>query len=211
MGTDLFDGEVLRLSTPEFEHIFSAIFEPAVRGGGYAIYDGYSSDLSKTGDIVCSTGSTAGILFYGEEITYPDNTKERVDYSVLPYPTFAGGKKNCHPARERLDGGQIYPPGKEEAAAVFLKWFTRPEQNMCFVASTGYLPVTHQAFAQHMEREIAENENPNIRKLLRTAIYTHGGEYDFYIPPVFDRFNVVSKDFERDFLAAAMRGGANDI
>ncbi|MFY9188376.1 MAG: extracellular solute-binding protein [bacterium] len=203
MGTDLFDGEVLRLSTPEFEHIFSAIFEPAVRGG-YAIYDGYSSDLSKTGDIVCSTGSTAGILFYGEEITYPDNTKERVDYSVLPYPTFAGGKKI---AIQRGSGWTVAKstPEKEEAAAVFLKWFTRPEQNMCFVASTGYLPVTHQAFAQHMEREIAENENPNIRKLLRTAIYTHG-EYDFYIPPVFDRFNVVSKDFERDFLAAAMRG-----
>ena len=33
-----------------------------------------------------------GILFYGEEVTYPDNTKEKVEYAVLPYPIFEGGK-----------------------------------------------------------------------------------------------------------------------
>lgn len=73
IGGDLFNGERLDLSSSEFERIWNAIYEPAVRGG-YAIYDGYSSDLSKTGEIVCSTGSTAGILFYGTQITYPDNT-----------------------------------------------------------------------------------------------------------------------------------------
>ncbi|HBD85936.1 MAG TPA: ABC transporter substrate-binding protein, partial [Clostridiales bacterium] len=93
-------------------------------------------------------------------------------------------------------------PEKEEAAALFLKWFTAPEQNMRFVASTGYLPVTGQAFTNHMEREIAENINSNIQKLLRTATVVHG-EYDFYIPPVFDRFNIVGSDFKADFLAIA--------
>ncbi|MGI6404015.1 MAG: extracellular solute-binding protein [Oscillospiraceae bacterium] len=200
MGASLFYGEALRLDTPEFERIWNAVFEPAVKGG-YAIYEGYSSDLSKTGDILCSTGSTAGILFYGEEITYPNNVKEAVAYTVLPYPIFENGKKI---AIQRGGGLAVAKstPEKEEAAALFLKWFTSPEQNMRFVASTGYLPVTNQAFTHHMEREIAQSNNPNIQKLLRTATTVHG-EFDFYIPPVFGDFNAVSSRFEAKFLAIA--------
>ncbi|MEG6520379.1 extracellular solute-binding protein [Desulfotomaculum sp. 1211_IL3151] len=200
MGVSLFDGEKLRLDTPEFERIWNTVFEAAVKGG-YAIYDGYSSDLSKTGDILCSMGSTAGILFYGEEITYPNNVKEAVKYTVLPYPTFEGGKKI---AIQRGGGLAVAKssPEKEEAAALFLKWFTSPAQNMRFVASTGYLPVTGRAFANHMEREITQNNNPNIQKLLRTATTVHG-EYDFYIPPVFDAFNSVSGSIEANFFTIA--------
>ena len=140
MGTSFFEGEQLRLNTPEFERIWNAVFEPAVRGG-YAVYDGYSSDLSKSGDILCSTGSTAGILFYGEEITYPDNTKEAVEYAVLPYPSFESGEKIAIQRGSGLVTAKS-TPAKEEGAALFIKWFTAPEQNMRFVASTGYLPVT---------------------------------------------------------------------
>lgn len=200
MGTSLFEGEALRLDTPEFRRIWDMLFESAVKGG-LAIYDGYSSELSKTGDILCSTGSTAGILFYGEEITYPNNTKEAVEYTVLPYPVFADGKKI---AMQRGGGLAVTKstPVKEKAAALFLKWFTASEQNMRFVSSTGYLPVTGQAFTEHMESEIARNSNSNIQKLLRTAVVVHK-EYDFYIPPVFDNFNTVSDGFEAGFLAIA--------
>ena len=200
MGSSLFEGETLRLDTPEFERVWSVLFEPAVKGG-YAIYDGYSSDLSKTGDILCSTGSTAGVLFYGEEITYPDNTKKSVEYAVLPYPTFESGKKIAI----QRGGGLVVAkstPEKEKAAALFLKWFTSPEQNMRFVASTGYLPVTGTAFTDHMQREIMQNSNPNIQKLLRTAMTVHE-EYDFYIPPVFNDFNTISERFEASFRSIA--------
>jgi multiple sugar transport system substrate-binding protein len=200
MSTSIFDEQQLRINTMEFKRIWNTIFEPAVRGG-YAIYDGYSSDLSKTGDILCSTGSTAGILFYGDEITYPNNIKETVEYAILPYPTFEGGKKI---ALQRGSGLAVAKstPQKEEAAALFLKWFTSPEQNMRFVASTGYLPVTEEAFVNHMEQEIANNNNPNIQKLLRTATKVHK-EYDFYIPPVFDSFNTINREFEASFLTLA--------
>lgn len=200
MGTSLFHGEELQLNTPEFERIWNVVFEPAIKGG-YAIYDGYSSDLSKTGDIICSTGSTAGVLFYGEEITYPNNTKEKVEYSILPYPTFEGGKKI---AIQRGSGLIVAKstPEKEEAAALFLKWFTSPEQNMHFVSSTGYLPVTNRAFTDHMEGEIAENGISNVQKLLRTAVDVHK-VYDFYVPPIFDGFNTISRGFESGFLTLA--------
>ncbi len=198
LGTSPFEQEKLRLDSPEFERIIGVLLEPAIRGG-YALYDGYSSDLSKTGDIVCSTGSTAGILFYGNEITYPDNTKEEVEFTVLPYPIFIGGKKV---ALQRGNGMAVAKstPQKEEAAAVFLKWFTAPEQNMEFVASTGYLPVTNEAFTNYILPEIANNENSNIRKLLRAAVTVYE-DYDFFIPPVFEGFSQTGKQLEQTFLA----------
>lgn len=202
IGGDLFNGERLDLSSSEFERIWNAIYEPAVRGG-YAIYDGYSSDLSKTGEIVCSTGSTAGILFYGTQITYPDNTTEDVEYTVLPFPTFEGGEKVAIQRGAGIVAAKSTSQ-KEKADAVFLKWFTAPEQNMRFVASTGYLPVTNDAFKNSMEQEIANNENENIRKLLRTAITVHS-QYDFYIPPVFESFNDVSGGYESELISMAVK------
>jgi multiple sugar transport system substrate-binding protein len=200
LGGNLIKNESLQLSSPRYRHIWECIYEPAVKGG-YAIYDGYSSDLSKTGEIICSTGSTAGILFYGSEIIYPDNTTEQVKYTVLPFPLFKGGEKV---AIQRGSGMIVASstPEKEKAAAVFLKWFTAPEQNLKFVSSTGYLPVTHQAFNNIAEHENSLHKNENIKKLLEAAIKVHQ-EYDFFIPPVFDAYNSLSKKYEQEMKALA--------
>lgn len=205
LGEDFVDpaAEALDLASPAFRQMAGTLFRPAILGG-IAVFDGYSSDLSKTGDILCSTGSTAGILFYGTTITYPDNTSEEVEYTVLPYPVFAGGEKI---AIQRGSGVCVArsTPEKEEAAALFLKWFTAPEQNMRFISSTGYLPVTNAAFGDIMERKVANVEVENIGKLLSTAI-TMQKEYDFYIPPTFDSFDALGKDFERAFKDAILAG-----
>lgn len=200
LGDKFIENKRLQLDNENYRRIWSFFMEPAVKGG-FAIYPGYSSDLSKTGEIVCSSGSTAGILFYGDEITYPDNTTRKVEYTILPFPTFAGGEKI---AIQRGSGMIVAKstPVKERAAAIFLKWFTAPEQNMRFVASTGYLPVTHEAFENSITKEIASNENENIRKLLKAAITVHT-ENDFYIPPVFDEFDSLSKSYEIDIIQAA--------
>ena len=58
LGSSIFSGEALSLENEKFDHIFDTVYAPAVEGG-IAIYDGYSSDLSKTGDLICSTGSSA--------------------------------------------------------------------------------------------------------------------------------------------------------
>lgn len=200
LGDNLIEDKGLQLDNDNYRRIWSFFLEPAVKGG-FAIYQGYSSDLSRTGEIVCSSGSTAGILFYGDEITYPDNTTRKVEYTILPYPTFADGKKIAI----QRGGGMIVAkstPLKEKAAAIFLKWFTAPEQNMRFVASTGYLPVTHEAFENSISKEIGSIDNENVRKLLTAAITVHT-EYDFYIPPVFDEFGSLSKNYENDIIQAA--------
>lgn len=186
----------LNLSSRAYAHIFETLYAPAVRGG-IAIYDGYSSDLSKTGDLVCSTGSSAGILFYGDTITYPDNRVEQVEYSILPYPIFEGGAKT---AIQRGGGFMVSKTEekKEHAAVQFLKWLTVPEQNMRFIASTGYLPVTVQAFEDDMKNHMDRVGDVRIKKML-TAVNAMYERYSFFTPPNFEGFDSLGKEYEKNF------------
>ncbi|HHU51456.1 MAG TPA: extracellular solute-binding protein [Firmicutes bacterium] len=193
LGDEFINSDHLNITSDLFRPIWNFSVLPAL-AGGYAVTDGYSSDLSRTGEIVCSIGSTAGILFYGDTITYPDNTIEAVTYTVLPYPTFKGGAKL---ALQRGGGMCVKrsSPKKEYAAALFLKWFTQPEQNMRFVYSTGYLPVTKEAFENNMKQEIKTAKNHNLKKLLETAAYMYK-EYTFLVPPNYEQLDRLSKEYE---------------
>jgi multiple sugar transport system substrate-binding protein len=197
-GGSLFTNQALNLDNDTYAHIWQTCYAPSV-AGGFAIYDGYSSDLSKTGDLVCSTGSSAGILFYGNTITYADNTVEPVEYSILPFPVFEGGKKA---AIQRGNGFCVAASDKtrEYAASVFLKWFTRPAQNMRFVASTGYLPVTNEAFEKDMPAQMASVKDARIRKMLK-AVTEMQAQCDFFVAPTFGTFDSLSKDYEKRYKA----------
>ncbi|AGA67768.1 carbohydrate ABC transporter substrate-binding protein, CUT1 family [Desulfitobacterium dichloroeliminans LMG P-21439] len=193
LGEDFIKDGTLNLSSPVFSRIWDSYYPPAVRGQ-VAIFNGYGSDLAKTGDVVCSTGSTAGVLFFSPIITYEDNTTEPVEYAILPYPVFEGGKKI---AMQRGSGLCVMKstPEKEYAAGIFLKWFTAVEQNLRFVSSTGYLPVTQQAFGQVMDKEIETLTDDRIAALLTTAIQMHQ-DYDFYRAPLVDGLDEMQKVFE---------------
>ena len=193
MGNDFIKDNRLDFSTPAFSNIWNCFYNSTVKGH-VAIFDGYSTDLAKTGDIVCNTGSSAGILFLPTVVTYPDNTTEPTDYAILPYPTFEGGKKI---AIQRGSGICCIKSTeeKEYAAGIFLKWFTEPEQNIRFLSLTGYLPVTTKAFGEVMTKEIESISDVNIKKLLNTAIEMQK-EYEFYIPPLFDDFDKLQKEYE---------------
>jgi len=78
---------------------------------------------------------------------------------------------------------------------LFLKWFTQPDQNMRFVYSTGYLPVTKEAFENNMKQEIYTAKTPHLKKLLEAATQMYG-EYTFLIPPKYEQFDRLSKEYE---------------
>jgi multiple sugar transport system substrate-binding protein len=128
-------------------------------------------------------------------VTYADNTSEPAELAILPYPIFEGGKKI---AMQRGAGMCVIKstPDKEYAAATFLKWFTRPENNLRFVASTGYLPVTEEAFGEIMSTEIKNVSDVNIKKLLHTGRIMQQ-EYEFYIPPLFDGIDELQTEYDR--------------
>ncbi len=197
-GASLFENEALNLDSDAYARIWNTLCPPMLTGA-FANYDGYSSDLSKTGDIVCSTGSSAGILFYGDTITYKDGRVEQVEYSILPFPVFEGGEKL---AIQRGNGMMVAKGDEahEYASAVFLRWFTAPEQNMRFIASTGYLPVTQDAFENRMGPEIEQVEDYRIKKML-VAVTEMYENYEFFVAPTFEAFDSLSGAYEKDFKA----------
>ncbi len=197
LGSSLIgDKNELSLNNKEYEHIFNTLYSPSVTGG-IAIYDGYSSDLSKTGDIVCSTGSSAGILFYGDTITYADGTVKQAQYEILPYPVFEDGSKQ---ALQRGGGLMVTKSDekKAEAAVTFLLWLTAPQQNMRFIESTGYLPVTKQAFEQDLQTHLKTMEDARIQKML-TAVLSMYQEYKFFTAPNFSGFDEMSSAYEKEY------------
>lgn len=198
-GDSFIKDEALQTESDTYKNLRAMLTDAAAKGG-IKIYDGYSSDLAKTGEIVCSLGSTAGILYYGDSITYPDNTTEKVDYTVLPYPTVSGGERV---ALQRGNGMLVKKSteAEEYACAVFLEWLTLPEQNMQFISNTGYLPVTKEAFGSVVDGALPKVENVNIGKLLTMAVKMQK-DYSFCIPPVYDSFDSQSKELEADFKAA---------
>ena len=202
LGKEFIKDGRLQLSAPEFLRIWNCYYSPAVRGH-IAIFNGYASDLAKTGDVVCSTGSTAGVLFFSPIITYGDNTTEPAEYAILPYPVFEGGKKV---AIQRGSGMCVMnsTPEKEYAAVVFLKWFTATKQNLTFVSSTGsgYLPVTKEAYGNVMDNGIESYTDARIAAL-RTTVIQMQQDYDFYIPPVVEGFDEMQKDYEERLIATA--------
>lgn len=193
LETDFIVNQRADNSSEAFRRVWNYYYASAVRGY-FAIYDGYASDLAKTGDIICSTGSTAGVLFFDPLLTYANNTTEPVELMILPYPIFKGGKEI---AIQRGSGMIVAKStvAKEHAAGVFLKWFTSPKNNLRFVASTGYLPVTVKSFGEVMSEEIDTIEDKNIKNLLTTAVEMHSN-YDFYIPPLYEGIDVLNKSYE---------------
>jgi multiple sugar transport system substrate-binding protein len=212
VGTAQLGGDFTARGRPDtggdlFKKIWDATALPAMEGF-YAVSDNYSSNLSKTGEIVCSTGSTAGVLFYGDTVIYPDNTSEKVEYLILPYPVFTGGGKVALQRGAGMAAAKSTPQ-REAAAALFLKWLTAPDQNIRFVASTGYLPVTGEAFEKKMTAEIEAAENIALRRLMEAATRIYA-EYDFIVAPNIEGIDAMTRSYEAA-VKEAMREGRRRV
>lgn len=200
-GEELSQQAALNLDNSVFDRIWNSFFTPAVCGG-FAVFDGYSSDLFKTGDLVCSVGSTAGVLFYPDTITFADNTQEQVTYKVLPYPVYEGGRKI---ALQRGSGLCVISSvdARELAASVFLEWFTSPKQNLRFTLSSGYLPVTKEAFnsllvsdTSSLQNDTASwVDNPRIAQQLATVLQMYD-QYDFFYAVPADNSDELEQQYE---------------
>lgn len=204
LGDTLLDDTcALNLDNDSYRHIFNTIY-PAATEGGIAVYDGYSSDLSKTGDIVCSLGSSAGILFYGNTITYADGTVRDVEYNILPYPVLENGEKW---ALQRGGGLMVAKTDtrKEKAAAEFIYWLTSLEQNMKFISQTGYLPVTKQAFESELTAHLESVSDERIYKMLSSVLSMYE-EYTFFSAPNHPDLDESSSTYESVFTAVLQEG-----
>lgn len=132
-----FENPALRESWMEFAR-------PLVQGH-ISLSDPYASTQLTTGEALTGIGSTAGILYFNDTVTYPDNTSEPTNLRVLPLPKTEGAPGMMPVTGVGLSAYRTTEQ-KAEAASVFLHWFTENQRNLDFVVETGYMPVNNGAF-----------------------------------------------------------------
>ncbi len=123
------------------------VFENYYMGMSLGYYDAvgnFRSDDIKAGNLIAYVGSTSSAAYFPTWIEQ-DNTQLPVELLALPYPTFEGGQQ-CAISQGAGMAVSKSDERRQEAAALFLKWFTDTQQNIPFAMSTGYLPVKTQAY-----------------------------------------------------------------
>ncbi len=158
-GSEFVKDGKLDLNDKAFEKVWYPLSRAAIYGG-ICLDDGYAASRWKTVEIISNIGSTADILYQPEMVFYPDNTTENISSVSLPYPVFAADK----PMAVHRGGGLFAVKSDDErknyGAYIFAKWLTEKDSNLSFVISTGYLPVTDDAFAAlFADTGIAETES----------------------------------------------------
>lgn len=151
------DGTVrLHISRRLARAVWDAYHAPYLRGW-YAKTGRFSTDDVRTGAVVAYVGSSAGAVYFPTEVTDRDGRPTSITCSVLPYPRFEAGE-----AWAVMQGAGLCvvksDPAREQAASVFLKWFTHTTANVRFAAATGYLPVKNASLQAQLIQDAAPEE-----------------------------------------------------
>lgn len=142
-------------------------FATAIARGHIIVADLYANTQIMTGETPAGIGSSAGILYYNDTVTYPDNTSEPMDLRVLPLPYANEAKKLDTQAGVGLCAVKT-TDAKAEAASVFAHWLVEGQRNLDFVADTGYMPVTRDAYAALDSYEFEEESYRRLYDSLDT-------------------------------------------
>ena len=203
MGMKAYGSELVRdgrlcLEEDAFEKTWKLLAETAIYGG-ICLDEGYAAARWKTAEVIANTGSTADALYQPAEVIYPDNTTEPIEAAALPYPVFSD-----ETASTVFRGGGLFAvkssdERKNQAAYIFAKWLTEKEHNLEFVTSSGYLPVTDDAF-EALFADLAGIDKENYRAVYR-AVSEMLADYTCSPLPVYDGASKVQHDFETDVKA----------
>ncbi len=176
-GEELYatDGDgnmVFQYSKELAKRIWDNYYE-AYLSGWYKKDNTYTSADVAAGSIITSVMSTAGGNYFPTEMMESKSKGYPVTCTVLPYPYLEGGERFA-PIRGMDMCISKSDTAHEYAAAVFLKWFTAPEQNSAFTASVGFLPVqkqalTEDAIARARQQVLEDTPNPAITTALQAA------------------------------------------
>ncbi len=192
-GGELVRSSKLNCTSKEFESVFIPVAKAAIHGG-VSLYDNYATDLWKTGDVISYIGSSAGILYARDDVTYADNSTEDIEITVLPYPVFEGAQPTVMQRGVTLFAHNTENAQKNEAIKVFVDYLTEKEVNIDFVTKAGYIPGTTEAF-EGLFADLDRVENPKYR-MLYDAVSKMYGEYSFMPLPVFENSSAMQKSFD---------------
>ncbi len=149
--------------------------------GYFGSYGKFRSDDVKTGKLAAYVGATSGISYFPSSVTLDDGTSYSIESKLYSLPNFEG----TIPSAVSQGAGMMVFRSEEKreyAATVFLKWFTRVENNMEFSIGSGYLPVKKVSGTQEILKPFLEESgkaSPASQNLLigldtanRYRIYT---------------------------------------
>ena len=202
-GGDLVENGKVNCNTDEFKAVFEAVAKPGITGG-VSLYKNYATDLWKTGDIISYIGSSAGILYARDDVTYSDNSTEKVEMSVLAYPVFENAAPTVMQRGVTLFANKTDDAKKNEAIKLFVDFLAETENNIEFATKAGYVPGTKEAF-EGLFSDLDSVENPKYR-MLYEAVSDMYGDYTFMPLPVYENSSAVQKNFDgnvTDLLAKA--------
>ena len=194
-GGEFIEDGKLNLNDKAFEQVWLPLSKSAIYGG-ICLDDGYAASRWKTVEIISNIGSTADILYQPGMVFYPDNTTENITSVSLSYPTFIEDK----PSAVHRGGGLFAVKSEDErknyGAYIFARWLTEKENNLRFVTSTGYLPVTDEAFTElFADTGIAVTESyKNLYDMMNGIM----DSYKLYSLPVYDNASDIQSDFEQN-------------
>lgn len=165
--------------------------------GGYAMKylnasGKFRSDNIKSGELIAYTGSSSSAGYFPTEIEQ-NNEKIEIDCLALPYPVFENGN---HFVIQQGAGMCVAKstPQKEEAAAIFLKWFTQKKQNINFAMSSGYLPVKIDTYKSDTFKDALVNLNQGSKSQKNVA-----SVYDIALEQIDKRSAYAAKPFEGSY------------
>ena len=201
------------------------MFATSIAKGHIVVSDLYSNTQVMTGQTCAGIGSSASILYYNDEITYPDNTSEPMNLRVLPMPQQTGKQKVATQAGVGLCAYKTTDV-KAEASTVFAKWFTEERRNVDFVLSTGYMPVRKGAFDKIGENSFKSEAYKNLYTTLTTTVETCAFKkepaFDGYyvkVSALYDKIRNIQKDIESRYekgatceqIVAEMEAALNNV
>lgn len=181
---------------------FRRVWQPMARAGiygGLCVQDGYASDRWKTAEVLSNIGSSAGILYLRDYVTYSDNTTENIETAILPYPCFNGASPVAIQRGTGLFAIRSDDERRNKAAALFASWITRSSHNAEFATQTGYLPVTSDGL-NTLLTDTSSVENEKYR-MLYNAVSSMNGSYAFCALPRYEGASDVQSSFEKNMKA----------
>ena len=197
-GSEFIRNNRLNLHDDTFKRIWMPLAKTAIHGG-ICLDDGYAAAKWKTIDIIANTGSTADVLYQPEEVFYSDNTSESIATLALPYPLFTDEFSGVVHRGGGLFAIKSDNELKNQAACIFARWLTKPDNNLNFVTQAGYLPVTDTAMASLFD-DISTVENEKYHSVYR-AVDKMNQDYSFYPLPLYSGASDTQNDFENNVKA----------
>lgn len=192
LGGTFFTDKKINFRDDAFRSVWSRLAASAI-SGEICLLSGYSTTAMMTGETLCGIKSTASVLYFTNNVTFPDNTTIPLRVRVLPVPIFKGGRPL---AIQRGGGLGLIKSTKERerAAVVFAEWLTSVDINVPFVINAGYFPVKKEAYKNFINMKESEFSNQKERDVF-IAVQKMHADYEFYIPQFFEDYGELEKKF----------------